>query len=96
VAFDQLLPLVLDREEPRDEPIEMRRRGDQQVSLVLVGKRGGIDARRAQASGERFVRLAEPGQELAVEPCKALGIVEIREGKAEGEGQGRSDGHEAL
>ncbi len=94
VALDQILPLVLDREEARDEPVEMRRRGEQQVGFVLVDERGGIGARRAQPGGERVVRLADPGQELAVDARKALGTIEIREGKAEREGQGRSgDGH---
>ncbi len=84
MAVDQVLPLLLDPEEPCHEAIEMRRGRDQEVGFVLVGDGGRIRARGAEARVEAFIGRGEPAAELPVEPCQRRGIVEVFEGKAKG------------
>jgi predicted sugar kinase len=44
VALHQLDPLVLDAEKPRDEAVQVRRGGDEQLGFLTIGEGGRIVA----------------------------------------------------
>src|SRR6185437_812472 len=81
------LPFVLDREELRDEAVEVRRDRDQELRLGLRRERVGIRARGRPTRMERRVRLGEPGRERAIDARETGGVVEVLEEEIEGEAE---------
>ncbi|HET9469628.1 MAG TPA: hypothetical protein VFO24_00900 [Usitatibacter sp.] len=88
VALEQVLPFLLDAEERRHEPVEVRRHRDKELGLGLVGEGSGIGTRGNPALVEGRIGLGEPFGERMIHAREALGIVEILEGESEGEAEG--------
>ena len=85
VALDEFQPLFLDAEEMRDEPVEVRRYGDEEVGFFLVLERRGIRAREEVPVLQARVRGREPADELGIDPFQAREAIEVLEFEAEGE-----------
>jgi hypothetical protein len=93
MALDQRLPLGLDVEQVCHEPVDVRRYGQQQLGLLLVGEARGIGAGCLPAGVQLGVLLAQPGVERLVDLHQPGPVVEVFEAEVERELQGGGGGH---
>ena len=76
--------LLLDAEQRREEVLEVRRDGDQEIAFRPIAQQCGISACLGELRRQRRVRGREVRDEQAVEGLRACGRVEVGELKPVG------------
>ena len=83
----QRLRLGLDAEQPREEVLQVRRERDQELGLVLCGRRPL--AGRQQTFAQPGVSLSQEFQERGIDARETVACIQILEGKIEAQVQHR-------
>ena len=76
-----------DAEQRRQEILQRRRQGDEQVGFVLAGQRLRRRPRRHQASEQGGVRLFHMAAEQRVDARQTVSLVQVGEGQPMGQGE---------